>query len=309
MPPADSTCKVINVRSGYVRDNKSWVLGRLVRDYEDWMDPRVAAHLAQMLEDKWKENRAKHGSTAPKPQQAGLCVSLYKAETGAGRPRRDVVYYSGFVTMVLQLGIAAIPCALFGDWGILMVTACGTALSFLTGSLPQWAREKWACRRILHRHQKTVALTRGNGSQHAIVIFSEEGRLDLEDLAVGGSGDDVSTLLSTRVALIGLAFLWIMLLITAAGIEADTWFLLTVGGVGILQNVVVAGARRTPAAFGIPLSFDGVIGRTRVMDTLFAVEERYKGVGKSMVDTYFPGGHLREAEKARWEVLENRPED
>ena len=154
-----------------------------------------------------------------------------------------------------------------------------------------------------------MALTRGNGSQHAIVIFSEEGRLDLEDLAVGGSGDDVSTLLSTRVALIGLAFLWIMLLITAAGIEADTWFLLAVGGVGILQNVVVAGARRTPAAFGIPLSFDGVIGRTRVMDTLFAVEERYKGVGKSMVDTYFPGGHLREAEKARWEVLENRPED
>jgi hypothetical protein len=32
-----------------------------------------------------------------------------------------------------------------GDWGILLITACGTLLSLATGWLPQWKKENWPC--------------------------------------------------------------------------------------------------------------------------------------------------------------------
>jgi len=44
----------------------------------------------------------------------------------------------------------------------------------------------------------------------------------------------VATNTFTRITLLVLATLWILLLITAAGLKENTWFLLTVGGVGIL---------------------------------------------------------------------------
>lgn len=32
----DCKCKVINGKSGYGRDNSSWVIGRIVRDFDTW---------------------------------------------------------------------------------------------------------------------------------------------------------------------------------------------------------------------------------------------------------------------------------
>jgi hypothetical protein len=41
MPLPDNACKVINAKSGYVRDNASWILGRVLRDYRSWIDREV----------------------------------------------------------------------------------------------------------------------------------------------------------------------------------------------------------------------------------------------------------------------------
>jgi len=38
MPLPDCSCKIINGETGYVRDNTSWVIGRIVRDFEYWVD-------------------------------------------------------------------------------------------------------------------------------------------------------------------------------------------------------------------------------------------------------------------------------
>lgn len=111
--------------------------------------------------------------------------------------------------------------------------------------------------------------------------------------------------MSTRIILIGLAILWILLLITAAGIKQNTWFLLAVGGIGILGNIIVAGCTRPPSAYGVPLAFHDVITDTKVMETLFAVEEKYPRLGKSMLATFFPGT-LRPAELERWRELDVR---
>lgn len=149
-----------------------------------------------------------------------------------------------------------------------------------------------------------MILTKGNGSQHAIVIIGNGKGLDIEDLATGPSAIDLSSSFSsTKIALLILAFLWMALLVVAAGIKQNSWFLLAIGGIGILENIFVAGPPRHPAAFGMPLNFENVIGEAKVMDTLFAAEQGYPGAGRSMLDTFFPG-KLRPKEQARWDEFE-----
>ncbi|KUI62541.1 hypothetical protein VP1G_09659 [Cytospora mali] len=313
MPVADCSCKVINGSTGFVRDNYNWIIGRIVRDFEMWMEEDspetkpISTRLEEILNLQWKkllaDAAAEARKTGAKPQQprrppkAGLCVSIYRAqEARPGHPGYDRHYFTGFITCIIQLGLAAIPCGLYGDWSILLITTAGIILSFASGAIPQWSMEKWACRR---NTKKTVVLTRGNGSQHAIVIIGDGKGLDLEDLAAA----DGTSLPSgqTRFCVIALATLWILLLITASGIQNNTWFLLAIGAVGILQNIYVAGAWRSPSAFGVPLEFVEVIADNKVMKTLYKVEERYQRLGRSMLGTFFPGD-LREDEQKQWDL-------
>lgn len=266
---------------------------------------RIRTYLQGMLNQQWeKDKRAaeekepRSGKDVPMPPKAGLCVSVFKADLATpGHPGYDVVYFVGFGTTIVQLGIAAVPCGIFGDWSILLVTTSGILLSFAMGSILQWPKEKWACRR---NSNKTVILTRGNGCQHAIVIIGDGKGLDVEDLAAGPTNVDVSTSYATMITVIILAVFWILLLITAAGIKQNTWFLLAVGGIGILQNISAAGWSRSPEAFGMPLTLYDVIGESKVMDTLFAVEKAYPQVGRSMLATFFPG-KLRPREQEKWD--------
>ncbi|KAI1453934.1 hypothetical protein F4805DRAFT_441907 [Annulohypoxylon moriforme] len=295
MPTADCTCQVINGQSGYIRSNSSWVIGRIVRDFEVWMDGGQAngpirKRLEEIIDDQRKAMKASNP-----PPMAGLCVSVYKAlEAQPGHPGHDRVYFVGFASMALQLALAAIPCGIYGDWSILLVTMAGISLTLATGALPQWKTEKWACRR---KTEKTIILTRGNGNQHVIVIIGDGKGLDLEDLSAAYSRFSPSPV--TRIAVVLLAALWVLLLITAAGISENTWFLLGVGAIGILDNIYVAGASRSPKDFGIPLEFIRVIAHHRVMQTLFDVERLYPRVGKSMLATFFPG-ELRKDEINKW---------
>ena len=301
LPEPDSSCLVINCKSGFVRENRSWVIGRLMRDFEHWGGSHVEASMQALLEKGWQERRHKAEAAVPgsgkhieRPVMVGLCVVVYKALNVKARyPGYDRLYISGLIIMVLQFGIAAIPLGLFGDWSIFLVTGAGTLLSIATGYLPQWRKEKWSCRAI---QKQQVVITRGSGHQYAIVIINDHKGtacgLNLEDLAGGPLHPGRAMSLTTRNSVITFALLWILLLITAAGIKQNTWFLVAVGGLGILQNIFAAGATRSPEAFGIPLTLDRVYAETQVLDTLHVVEEALPGVGKSMLSTFFPG-HIR----------------
>ena len=309
MPTPDCECIAINGKSGYFRSNSSWILGRMVRDYESWMDGKIKEKVNEVIDKRWaqlKDEAREKGKPAPeRPKQAGLCVSIYKPTPNAivGEPVYDKISLWGFAIAIFQLGIASIPCGLFDDWGILMITVCGIVLSSAMASLPQWKNEKWACRRLPEDSNKRVVFTRGNGSQHAIVIEGSEGFLDLEDLSSGQTNVDVSVSTATRVAVAVLALFWILLLITAAGLKQNTWFLLAIGGIGILQNVFVAGWRRHPRDSGIPIDFVTVFGDKKVMKTLYDVEEAYPYLGRSLLETFFPG-KLRPDEQNRWNEYE-----
>lgn len=295
MPLPDYPIKVINGQNGYVRDNRSWVLGRLVRDYKHWMHQTVKEAVEKLIDLKHTHDAGE--AKQPKElvsrsKQAGLCISVYEAIDDYDK-RSGKIEYNRFDTIawfvaLVQLGIAAIPCGIWGDWGVLLVTTCGILLTVLTASLGQWQAEKWANRRLKAKQKKTVILTTGNGSQHAIVIIGREGFVNIEDLATGDSDNDTSVSHFTRLYLLLFAVLWVLLLITAAGLDNDTWFLLAIGGVGIVHNLFTAGWQRRPETVGIHLEFVECFAEIKVMGALQIAELKYPSLGKALRGTYFP---------------------
>ncbi|EFR00327.1 hypothetical protein MGYG_03329 [Nannizzia gypsea CBS 118893] len=243
-------------------------------------------HLKGNITRKWDQMKldsiTTHGTCAKvkKPKKAGLCVSIYKAkEEGLGRPKRDKFDYSGMFTTLLQLALSAVPLMREGDWSPFLTTLSGALLSIISGCLRQWRREKWPC---CASSEKTVVLTKGAGCQHAIAIIGDGRGFDLEEMAVGSEERDLPCDLFTRVAVFILAVLWVLLVIFAAGLKTNAWYVITAGGMGTIQNAYVVGGKRTPESFGLPLEFLDVIGELGVMDTLLAVEEKYPNLGSNM---------------------------
>ncbi|KAJ5177526.1 uncharacterized protein N7500_000225 [Penicillium coprophilum] len=346
MPPApDSSLRVINIGTGYMRFNRSWTLGRVFQNYEYWMpaevEERLQSHpvLYQDEEAGVADTEVSGKVTATtetypnsrkfvSPYQARLCVSVYEwaldGPSRVAKPGYDWVYWLGIVVTVVQLGVSAIPFGLHGDWSIFLVTVCGTILAYASGALPQWRKEKWACRTLERR--KDVALTLGNGTQHVVVVLGAKGGLDLEDMAGGQLMDDgegrprkgwwmqvLSPSNTTRMMTFLLAVLWLMLLLTSTGIQEHAWYLLAVGGTGMLQNLITAGAPRQPAMLGIPIRLamrsnsvhEGsptpmVFAEFKVMHTLMELELEFKGAGRALLPEYFPGGGGLQPWEEKW---------
>ncbi|MCJ1369094.1 hypothetical protein MMC20_000302 [Loxospora ochrophaea] len=270
---------VFSTDHGHVRPNRSWILGRILRDFDKcWMPAEVRRKFEAMLR-KVRKNRA------------GLCVSVFEAigEKEAGVPVRDAYWLSGYAVAVVQLCIATIPWAKRGVWEIFAITMGGTVLAFVTGSLPQWRRERWSCRR---NSRKTFVLLKGNGAQHALVVRGVGKGLDLEDLANWGEGNEAS--LATKLAVWGLTICWTVLLITVSGMQNETWFLVLVGALGMIHTLMIAGAPRRPETFGIHLRYCEAFVDPKVMEALKSVEKTFPGVGRSMLPVFFPGTLLQE---------------
>jgi hypothetical protein len=317
MPPSDTSCTVINASNGMSRGNGSWVIGRTMRDFEYWMGDPVRQKVVDMKNAKWqydKEQAKLHNkdpSTVPLPAHAGLVVSFWKFDetkrNKLQKPGRDILFWSGIVVAILQLGISAIPFGLYGNYGVFLVTASAIALCLLTGCQPQWAREKWACRQIEPGQKRTYILTRGNGAQHAIVIECDGCGLNLEDLCTGFDNlDSPAISVSTRLFMVVLGILWVVLLITSSALTDQLWYLIAVGGIGMLQNMFVAGWSRVPEALGLPLVFKAVIGSPKVSAALIDAERQLPKVGRALVGTFFPGGLFPSEEKELSTLEEER---
>lgn len=308
MPGSDTPCTVINASNGQSRENGSWVLGRAMRDFEYWMDSPVRNKVLEMKNSKWEydkeqaKSKGKDPSTVEFPAHAGLVVSFWKFDAEKRRmlqkPGRDILFWSGVVVAIVQLGISLIPLGIYGNWGVFLITASAILLCLWTGCLSQWRREKWACRQIEPGKKRTYILTRGNGAQHAIVLECDGCGLNLEDLCTGFDNlDSPAISKTTRLSMVGLGVLWVLLLITSSALTDQSWFLIAVGGVGMLQNMFVAGWSRRPEALGMPLKFTTVIGSPKVSATLMEAERAFPTVGRALVDTFFPGGLFPREEK------------
>ncbi|KAL0567623.1 hypothetical protein V5O48_014368, partial [Marasmius crinis-equi] len=177
-PEPDCHCTLIEIESGYPRDVNSWVLARLVRDYE------------------------------PRKGDGGLEIAFFEAisDKSTGVPDRDWVYYLGVLIILLQLGIAAIPGALNGNWLVMIITFGGNFLVQIQAALPQWREELWKARTIEPGKPEVVCLTRGNGSSYVMVIRSDgdktHPKLRLADLAGGREVRSKETVCATFVLVV-----------------------------------------------------------------------------------------------------------
>ncbi|KAJ8105435.1 hypothetical protein ONZ43_g7428 [Nemania bipapillata] len=225
MLPADTPCMVINAENKQSRGNGSWILGRVMRDFEYWMGRPVREKVTEVKKSKYQydmDQAMKNGKDVQSvqyPAHAGLVVSFWK--------------------------------------------------------------------------------TRGNGAQHALVIEADGFGLNLEDLCTGFDNlDEPSIPVSTRFAVVILGVLWVVLLITSSAITNQSWYLIAVGLIGMLQNIFVAAWSRKPEAFGLPLKFENVIGSPKVFTAITECEKAYPTVGRALVGTFFPSGIYPKEEEA-----------
>ena len=315
MPEPDYPCKVINLEldTGHPRENKSWMVGRILRDLE----------LQFPLDEE------------------AICVKIFDALDGedgrdpAGHCTLDSLWYGSLLTMLVQCGIAAIPCGLYGNWGILMITVIGTLLALLTGALPQWRAEKYAART---NSRKSVALTVGNGSRYVIIIRGNGHTLDFEDLASSqvpkvrrswngvawfrertyGTNEKGEKIVvkenpamyrglpldfwATRAICITIAICWLALLIAVAGLKRNTWYLLAVGAIGMAQNGIAATVSRADETRGIHIKESLDLRGIKVMDVFMDLECLIPGAGRHLVHEYYPSGtREKHGEKAWWD--------
>ncbi|KAJ9643885.1 hypothetical protein H2199_003751 [Coniosporium tulheliwenetii] len=287
MPEPDIACIAINTSNGITRQNKSWVLGRVLRDYETyWRPTEVKKEVDDVIEQARYDRQARENelaakenrepNTMPKPSQAGLVISIFRAPL-----IRSPLLIAGTL-----YGLNRDP----ANAAILGITVIGTVLAFVTGALPQWAIEKWACRRLSAGKLKTVAITRGMGSQHVLIIDGGAGALDLEDLA--NPNAILQTMWKTRIWAVISALLWAGLTVFVTSIPNErAWFLLGIGALGSVQNLIAARAPRQPEGLGLPIEKGykvKVIGRSKVMRALRDLEKDYPGIGLSLLKTFSP---------------------
>jgi hypothetical protein len=316
MPDQDTSILVLNCDNGYVRDNNSWVLSRLLRDHES----RVEAAAASAPLDSSRD-----------PRRVSLKVDIFTASAINDKgPRigRKWIFCWGII--VCQQVLAVIPWIKYRDWGIFMVTICGTAFALLTGALPQWAAEKWSAGLLRSDKQKAVALTRGNGHQYVMLILGYKSAWDMEAM----SSARLTTRPETRWVFLILTVFWTLLLITVSGLKEHTWFLIGVGGLGMLQNVYVAATTVKCEEFDIRLEpyadrstitgyqmdhqakkhmeaqdprtseedsdFEAAIaepGVSDVMGTLMELEKTIPKAGAALLPIFFPGSIEYEPER------------
>lgn len=157
LPEPDYPCKVVNLETGHARENKSFLIGRLLRDDETLI-----------------HNEA-------------LVVTFHEAENVRGPQNLLMLRFISCTVIVGQVVLGGIPLILSGRWRVLLVTVAGSGLAVLTAILPQWRAESYSARR---GSTKSIAVLRGNGTRHVMIIQGNETSkqlLDLEDLAAGES--------------------------------------------------------------------------------------------------------------------------
>lgn len=304
MPSPEVDCCVINAQSGYLRSNKSWVLSRILRDFEHWRGDEPIkienAKLEELRAEAKKEAEEDGKSFNPEDVRIGLRITIWQCKEASGKPPGDWIYYIGFGVAILQLGIAAIPWGLYGEWLIFLIVLAGTLLSFLSGAIPQWQKEKFGVRTS---DKKDVFLTRGNGDHDVLLILGCDNGMDLEALA--SPYRELKGITYTRRLSLLIATFWILLLLTIAGYGQHTWFMMAAGLIGLLTNVGVAGRHREPKALGIDLEYVDTIVDRKVMSVLWLLEKERPKAGASLIAEFFPGKMFPREEKL-WEYADAR---
>lgn len=339
LKPKDNSVKgsscMVDIDTGKKFDNRNVLFKQVLDDWEFWKPREVKEDdRRERIEDPRNPQKRERSNSAHRPGQSdqsnqpytnhekigvetngspfsslnqSLRTVIFDMSQELGSCTNDRVWVAGIACALVQLGIASVPCALYGDWAVLLVTGLGTILAFVTGSLPQFGKEKWGTKRK-NEGEHTVALIQGDPqvATEIMVIRQVSAGLDLEDLAKGTGGKRVSEVVWskhtesatawpwTRSATGLLAACWIALLIVVSGLQGDSWYLLAVGALGMLQNGFVAASPRMPAARGLHLDFVGLIRKQVASEALVEADAGYGKVGRALLMNMCPDASPRE---------------
>lgn len=317
MPQPELECILINTKSKYARTNRSWLLARLLRDLDYWMSQECKqAEINKLRELRQANDQANTGTPAKNQRDSnsiriGLRVTVWKCDGANGRGKGDLVYWSGIavsLTQILALGLP--PVILYDEYFTITIASVGTALAWTSGLIRQWTDEKIGVRKLDLGSNKDVLLTQGQGAHDMIMLRAGPHNLDLEALA--GSQRQLRNPKQTRAFSTLFALAWIGLIITTAGWDKHTWYLLGVGLLGMLHNVYAAGWERMPNGLGIslgdPLKAEHIFVDDKVMKVLWALESIYPKAGAAALDIFFPGGfeNLKGWEIDAWKYAAQR---
>lgn len=310
MPGTKFPLKVINCESGYDRDNQSWVISCLFEHYEN----REA-----------QQSKQQSGPPRDSTGSVSLAIEIFVAKASKG-PKPGLFWFLCLLVILVQQGLGVAVWVHSGEWSIFMITATGTILSVISASWPQWVKEKWPSKRLTRDGVKPIALTRGNGHQYVLLILCHQESWDLEAMASARS----QNVPGTRLVFGILALFWTLLLITVTGIQDNSWFLMGIGFLGMLQNVLAAAMPCSPSDLDIELTpweerasvvgyqynrdvkkdlkadrwksytmedareeYEKKMGAQEVRDTMGALIELEKYLpraGLSLLPAFFPGG-------------------
>lgn len=229
MPTADSPSIIVNCANAFPRINQSWALGRLLQDHE-----------ARHEVDPTDPPNGQLPSTSPQGRAESIRIDIFELGLPSN-PSLDLVWWLGWATIIMQIFVASIPWILYKNWTVMMIALCGNLLALVTCALPQWRQEKWAGRTL--DSENVTCLTRGNGHLHIMVFIGRKGSWNFETLATAASIPRPETPLISLI----LAVLWTCLLISVSGLRQHTWYLVSIGGIGMLQNIFAAGKSRDPS--------------------------------------------------------------
>ncbi|KAF2446392.1 hypothetical protein P171DRAFT_430555 [Karstenula rhodostoma CBS 690.94] len=210
LPAPDYPTKVINLQTGYTRENRNWIIGRILRDDEIHSSmllpqedktihisvycalPTRRLSLGTLLRSLFpalkRKARTHRNMQHPMSDDTASHELTSNNTTGPEHPMSKntaraatgVIGLIGMVIIVAQFVLAAVPVLLYREWEVLLITAVGTSLVQLTACLPQWQGEKIPTRGSSHKY---IALTTGNGSRHIMVVIGAGNAIDLEELA------------------------------------------------------------------------------------------------------------------------------
>ncbi|KAL9039865.1 MAG: hypothetical protein Q9180_002272 [Flavoplaca navasiana] len=232
----DCPSKIINCDTGYSRINRSWLLGRILRDCE--------------LEAE-KDLALEYSDSVSVARRISLRIDIFEVRENL-QPHIDRVWLLGWLTIFVQAMVSIVPWARNGDWGICLITVMGSAFALLVGGLRQWNLEKWAGRRLTRLGDnkvktKTVCLTRGNGHRYAMLLVGRGTAWDLEAMATAKPDPMPETPYMLGI----MAVLWSCLLVAVSGLKRNTWFLVLIGAMGMVQNIYAGAAKRPPGALNM----------------------------------------------------------
>lgn len=298
--PEIRNIQVMNIMSGYARDNSSCVLSRLFRDLEkqsafksvhglsvtilDAVDtpknpkPTAIAKLGTLL----SKNHAIERATAVL-QLLGALNFRFSDNIPLSEDHVVERTNTGF-----QFWIALIPWFLDGNISVVGITLAGQTLASSTNQLLISMKEKFAARK---KDGDMYALMRGKGHRHVFIVRNKTpNALDLEDLASSSAPEyDWFENALEGWAVIVLAFGWFVLFLVASSLRTGIPYLLAIMTVGHLFNMHTGSLPRRAEIADCIFKEKEVFAGSEVMDVLKDLEVKHEGMGQALLKNFFPG--------------------